>query len=163
MEHLHTLIQRGWTPEEAAHTRELLAREKYLSSRRETQPALYWGAVGILSIANALIGLLLVPVLVVAAPIYTALILFIIGGIIGVFFHVVINDIEHIDRRHRMLAHIIIPLTAVVTIFVMTAMANAAAARFQLAGHQEPFWMIISYVVAFLLPSLASEWFSRSE
>ena len=168
MEHLRTeLARKGWSAEEIADTHRILTnpelQEKHSGIRRDMQFVLYWGTLMVLLVCNLVVAMVLVPVLIIFTPAYMALILFIVGAAFGLFFHLLINDIEHIETIHHTAARVFIPLVAVGNIFLMHAMARAVAERLNIPLKQHPFWMIASYVIAFLLPSLLADMFVKGQ
>ena len=156
-----------WTKEETAQARNILSdpalQQKNTQYQQRAHTVLYWGLLMVLIIANLLVALVLVPVLIVLSPVYTALILFFVGAAFGLFFQLLITDLAHVQQHQRVTAGAIIPLTAVVDIFLMTAMANTAAARLNIHVDIQPFWLMVSYIIAFLLPSILSELFVKDK
>jgi hypothetical protein len=122
------LLEKGWTEEEIEKTMGLLystdKQEKHMNFVSATHPVIYWVGLVIAIVGNLLISVTLIPFLMILNSMQLYIILGIVGVVFGAMFNVILKDIEHIDQTHHVMAGIFIPAIALITVYVMTNVAN---------------------------------------
>lgn len=150
------LLKRGWAKEEVDKAMSIMhseeKRTKHIKYNVNMSFIVYWTVLLVLTIANFLVSVMLVPFLLVMKPFLVELIVAVMGLIFGLLFNMVIRDIEHIETKHHLAAAIFIPAVAIINIFVVVNVANAIATRIKIPMQQNPVFVSLIYVVMFLLP-----------
>jgi len=150
------LVEKGWSEGEAEQARSILYdpvnERKHLDVRKSVNTTHYWLTIIALAVLNLLISIVLVPVLIVFKPVAVNLIVLTVGLLFGFLFNFLIRDIEHVDTEHHIVAASFIPVTAIINIFVVTAVAESFAIKFRIDITQHPIILSLIYVIAFLSP-----------
>ena len=122
------LLEKGWTEEEIGKTMNLLyseeKREKHADFLISSHPTIYWAGLVIAIIGNLLLAVTLIPFLMILDSLQLYIILGIIGAVFGAMFNHILRDIEHVDEKHHIVAGVFIPSIALITIYIMTSVAN---------------------------------------
>ena len=106
----------------------------------------------VLTIANFMISVILIPFLLVMQDIYLYAVVVVLGLVFGFIFNFLITDIEHLETRHHVFAGTFIPLIGIIDIFIMITISNDIARVFKLMTHSNALYVAIVYVVSFMLP-----------
>lgn len=150
------LMGRGWAEEEAERTMQLIHSEekklKHIEYKISMNFIVYWTVLLVLTLANFVISIILVPFLLILKPFLVELIVAFLGIIFGLLFNLVIRDIEHIETKHHLAAAVFIPAIAIINIFVVVSIANSIAERIRIPLQQNPVFVSVVYVFMFLLP-----------
>jgi len=150
------LIERGWSEAEAHRVHEIMHSkenvEKHITIKQNMNLTLYWMSLIVLTICNLLVSLVLIPFLLVLKSFFVDIIAVILGVVFGLLFNLVINDIEHIEIKHHLVAAVFIPSLAIVNVFIMVNVANRFAEILKLDIHRNPLIISILYATAFIVP-----------
>ena len=150
------LIERGWSEAEAQHAHNIVSdpdrQQKHLPMKQDMSLILYWMVLTVLTVCNFLIAVVLIPFLLVLTPLQVIFIVLVLGLVFGLLFNLLIFDIEHVELKHHYAAAVFIPAMAILTMYLMTSVANKFAVRIQSGGHESPFIIGLVYVVSFLGP-----------
>jgi len=150
------LLKKGWKEEEIDKTLVMLhgsgKQEKHLSFKKEVNITLYWTTLLLLTVCNFLISIILIPFLMVTKPFQLDITFGVLGFVFGLFFNHIIRDVEHIEVRHHLIAAVFIPAVALINVFIMVNVANSFADKFAFARHQNPVFVSLIYIAAFLVP-----------
>ena len=159
-ETIDTLKRRGWSPEDIDDTEKIIEERRASDKSRTslfTSRILYWAVIFLMILGNFIISLLLVPFLLVLNKLAMDVVVVILGFSFGLFFNILILDIEHISKRHHLIAGISIPLLALINIIAMTRLANALNDVLRTSTMRgSPITVSLLYVVAFMMPYLWS-------
>ena len=145
------LSGKGWTEEEINKAEQALERaEKH---DVHFSKMVFWSALIVIIFANILVSLILIPFLVALKSTILFAVIIIMGGVIGFLYNFLITDIGHLEKKHHILATIIVPVIAVANMLVMVTVAN----RFILdikANNPPHDPLIVSFLFlgAFILP-----------
>ena len=145
------LQQKGWSDQEVHHAQAVLERSE--KSDVFFSRMVFWTALMVILLGNFMASLLLIPFLVVfnAAIVYTLAIF--LGGAIGFLYNFLINDVEHLEAKHHLLATIIIPLIAIINIFLVVAVSNQLISESNLKNDvHSPLITALIFAIALLLP-----------
>ena len=117
----------------------------------------FWSALVVIIFANLLVSLILVPFLTVLNQEMLYLLIIILAGTIGFLYNFLITDIGHLEKKHHLLASIIVPVAALVNLAVIVFISNKWITELKINNQPHNFWIIaIIFVAAFLLSTLVS-------
>ena len=120
---------------------------------------LFWTFLFITIIGNFIISVVLVPILLVMSKIYLYLIITFIGFSFGFVINSIIKSIEKIERRHHIIAGLLIPVLALINVVIFTKLSNDLIKLMDLKTPQHnPIILAIIYVIAFTLPYLVGQY-----
>ena len=102
--------------------------------------------------SNFAISVALIPVLMALKGAILYFILAVLGIVFGLLFELVIRGIEHLQKHHHLILAILIPLIALVNIFVVARISNNLSSTLSLRNLQNPIIIAIVYAVSFVLP-----------
>ena len=150
------LMEKGWTEEEAHRTHQLFYAnqdpQKHVEYVKKSSVLLYWMMLLDLAVCNFIVAFGLVPFLMVLKAAYVELIIFFLGVFMGVFFNMLIWDIEHIGKEHHYLALVFIPVIAIMNMVFMTILSNSFSGLLKTQGHANPVLVSLFYVSGFVAP-----------
>ncbi len=144
--------------EEIEHKVKLIQEErKKLKERKKTiiflDKIVYWVALFIAIIGNMLIAISIIPFLLTLSKILLYVVIAIMGLAFGLFFEIVVRDLEKLEKKKHIIISILIPSIAVISFFVITIVANnlKTLLGIKIIAH-EPLLVGITYAIAFILP-----------
>ena len=154
------LKEKGWPEEDIKKTEEIIERRRredksrtYVSMNR----MLYWSALIVIVLGNFAISMFLIPFLLVLKKIGLDIIIVTIAFAFGLLFNLLVMDIEHVEKKHHLFAVIMIPIIALVNFIIMVNVANSLGEAMNLPiTRQNPYFISLIYVIAFVLPYLYS-------
>lgn len=150
------LVEKGWTEDEAAKAHDILfnpqQERKFLGMKKGMHVTHYWLTIIALTVLNLLLSIVLIPVLIVFKPAAVNIIVLFIGLVFGFLFNFLIRDIEQLEPEHHLIAACLIPITAIINIFILTKVAQSIAIKLRIDITQHPAILSTVYVVAFLSP-----------
>lgn len=147
------LKEKGWSEEEIEKTIRFLENHGYLN--KEINRVLYWSGLLVLTVANILISVVLIPFLILfTQSIYLYLMIMPIAFFFGFIVNILISDIESLERRHHIFAIIFIPAIAIITFIVSVLIAKGVAGILNLTLDHNPFIVGVLYSAIFILPYL---------
>jgi hypothetical protein len=154
------LKERGWSEEDLKRTEELIQkrnREDKSRSMPSMNRILYWSAVVVIVLGNFIISMFLIPFLLVLKKLSLDIIIVTIAFAFGLLFNLLVTDIEHIEKKHHVIILILVPFIALINFIVMVNVADALAATLKLPiARENPYFIALIYVAAFILPYLYS-------
>lgn len=164
-------MEKGWTEEEAHRTHQLFYAnqdpQKHVEYVKKSSVLLYWMMLLDLAVCNFIVAFGLVPFLMVLKAAYVEIIIFFLGAFMGVFFNMLIWDIEHIGKEHHYLALVFIPVIAIMNMVFMTLLSNSFSGLLNTQGHANPVLVSLFYVLGFVAPYgfsvIKYEWKKRKE
>jgi uncharacterized membrane protein len=145
-----SLKEKGWTRAEIKDTERILSKGN--ESSRKTQIMLYWFIVFAMVILTLLISLWLIPFFMVLEGVLVFIILFLLGISFGAMFNNLIIHLEHLERKHYIIAGLIIPFVAIASLFIIIKAATYTSAILNIPVRQDPIEDSLFYVAGFLLP-----------
>jgi hypothetical protein len=145
------LQEKGWTEKEIRNTENILDEEKAYDAH--FSKIVFWSALIVIIFANLIVSLVLIPFLIVLNKwvLFTTVIL--LAGTVGFLYNFLINDIGHLQRRHHVLAAIIIPILTLANMITMVLVSNRFIRDLNVDNVQHNPWVVaIVFAVAFILP-----------
>lgn len=155
------LAAQGWSQQDIRKATTILqeAPAKRSPWIRVLDSILYWVLLGVAILANFIISIVLVPfLLVLTGPLlYGAL--FFLGLVFGTMLDVVVRETEYLQKKHVIVAEVLIPAIALINIYMITRLSNKLAAIMELPGsNNSPLYVALVYVIAFALPHFIYGW-----
>lgn|SRR3989338_2245892 len=147
------LLKKGWTEKEILKAERIL---KSTATREISFSKLVFATTLVVIIfANIIVSLVLIPFLVVFDSWLLYSLVIILAGLVGFLYTFLISNITHLEQKHHLLATLIIPLIAIVNLFVMVFVSNKYVLEMkgQLAQHN-PWIISIVFALAFITPSI---------
>lgn len=154
------LKKKGWPEAEIEKAVGILASEekskKHIEYRKNASRVIYWMALLVLITINIIISVVLVPFLLVLKSYILYIIIGTIALMFGLIFNFLIVDLEHLERKHHLFAAIIIPLVAIINIFLIVNASNRIDDLLKINIQHNPITISVVYVFFFILPYLFS-------
>ncbi len=113
---------------------------------------IYWMVLLVLTLCNFIVSIVLVPFFLVLSSYGLFLVMAAMGLIFGLMFDLLINDIEHLERKHHVFAIFFIPVIAIIDIFIMVGVSKNIALFLNMTVPENPFMNSLVFVVFFLMP-----------
>lgn len=160
------LRKKGWPQKEIERAADIIESEaekrSHAEFRRSSNRVLYWMVIMILITVNILVAVVLIPFLLVLKGLIFYVVVACLALIFGLIFNFLISDIEYLDKRYHLIAAILIPLVALVNIFVIVGVSNRIDEILNIQVHNSPAAAGLVYVAVFMAPYLLSgAWFRK--
>ena len=127
MENLvNRLEKRGWSKKEIINTINIIRKAKHNKTQENLflEKRIYWILLAVIIVANFAISVALIPILMTLNGALLYFIIILLGIIFGLLFELVIRSIEHLEKKHHLLLVILIPLIALINVFVISNISN---------------------------------------
>ena len=145
------LKEKGWTEKEIQDTEDILDKEKEYDVH--FSKIVFWSALIVIIFANLIVSLVLIPFLIVLNKWVLFVTIIMLAGTVGFLYNLLINDIGHLQRRHHILAAIIIPILTLANMITMVLVSNRFIRDLNVDNVQHNPWVIaIVFAVAFIIP-----------
>lgn len=149
------LLKKGWKEEEIQKAEAIL--EKTELHDLFFSKITFWSALVVIVFANLLVSLILVPFLIVLNQWILYFTVVILAGTVGFLYNFLILNIGHLEKKHHILAGILVPLLALANMVIMIWVSNRFIAELKVKNPQHNLWALaIVFAVAFILPYLMS-------
>lgn len=150
------LKEKGWTKQEIDKTIRIVkeAKEKKHPAIKLLDKTVYWIALLTAIIGNIIISISLIPSLMTLKSFPLFLVIIVLGISFGMLFELLIRSIEHLEMKHHIFLSIIIPIIAIINVFIITTVSNDLEKFFNINNPQNPILVGIVYAVAFIFPFL---------
>lgn len=117
----------------------------------------FWSSLVVMVVGNIMVSIVLVPLLAVLNRWFLDLVIIVFALAMGFLFEFLINSAEYLERKHHILAIILVPLAGLLNAAIAVLLANKLIEEIQIPNIRENPWFIgILYGVAFVLPYLYS-------
>ena len=149
--------KRGELSSKNWHDKEIKQAEKILERTEKHDvffsKIIFWSALIVIIFANLIVSLVLIPFLIVLNQWVLYFTVVILAGTIGFLYTFLITDIGHLEKKHHILAGIIVPVLALANMTIMVIVSNRFIADLKINNPAHNPWLIaIVFVVAFILP-----------
>lgn len=145
------LQEKGWNDADIVKAEQTLARD--LRYDVHFSRIVFWSAIIVIVFANIIVAGVLIPFLIALnqGVLYSAVI--ILAGTVGFLYNFLITDIGHLQKKHHVLAGILIPIVALGNIVVVVIFSNKVIEDAQIPNVQhDPYVVGVVFAVAFILP-----------
>ncbi|MFH1682184.1 MAG: hypothetical protein ABIA37_00145 [Candidatus Woesearchaeota archaeon] len=147
------LLRKGWGEEELKKAEAIL--EKTATQELFFSKIIFWSALVVIIFANLIISLVLVPFLIVLNQWALYFTVIILAGVIGFLYNFLVLDMGHLEKKHHLMAGIIIPVLALANMIIMVLVSNRFIAELDLHNVPHNPWMIgLVFAAAFITPYL---------
>ncbi len=147
------LFKKGWTAEEIKKAEAILDKTEphHIFFSKIT----FWSALVVIIFANLLVSLVLIPFLIVLNQWILYFTIIILAGVIGFLYNFLILDLGYLEKKHHLLAGIIVPLLALANIVIMVLVSNRFIADLKIRTPLHNPWLIgLVFALAFITPYL---------
>ena len=147
--HKEQLRAKGWSEEEIKHTHKILKKVKRTKHphRHLLNDALFWALLLLSMFAAAAIAYWLIPIMTMLQASVVYPVVFIVGITFGLLFAIVIHDIEHLEKHHHLIVHLLAPIAAIISFFFVITRTNS------FGGEQHSAILVgLTYTIGFLAP-----------
>ena len=153
-----------WTDDDIEKTLRIIenAQERKPREIRFIDKAVYWGVLIVAIIGNIILSIILIPFMLVLKHFVLYMIIFVLAFVFGLFFDLLLREIEQLDQPHRVIAGLFIPALAIINVFYMTQFSNYLTATIRLNNVHNPLLISIVYTTAFVMPYLFYKMTKRS-
>ncbi len=154
---INTFRKKNWPEKDIQKTIRIMESKEYVDKSNtnvQTSRLLYWISLLVLMVCNLLITVFLVPFLLVLGGTLIYIIIAVIGFVFGLFFNLLLRDIENLEAHHHLFATIFIPLVSLLNIALMTSVSARIAEVIKVSFKLNPAVMSMFYIGAFMLPYL---------
>jgi len=149
------LLKKGWNEEEIKRAENILDKVEHhdIFFSKIT----FWSALVVIIFANLLISLVLIPFLIVLDSWILYFTIAVLALIIGFLYDLLVTDIKILERKHHLLAGLIIPILALINIVVMVLVSNRFIADLKLQNQPHNPWILgVVFAVALIMPYLVN-------
>lgn len=158
---LTQLQQKGWTEQEIRKAEAALSQSEQYD--RHFSKIVFWSALVVVVFANLALSLVLIPFLIVLNKWLLYALVAVLAGVVGFLYSFLIKDIGHLEKKHHILAAILLPLLALGNLLAVVLIANRFIVELQVDNPQHVPWIIaVVFAVAFIAPYIVDKLLSSS-
>lgn len=149
------LEEKGWTDKEIKHASHILERAElhdlFFSK------IVFWSALLVIIFANLVVSLVLIPFLIAFNQIVLYSIVILLGLVIGFLYNFLITDIGYLEKKHHLLAGILLPVLALANMVIMVIISNKFISDLKIVVNEQhnPLLIAVVFAGAFILPYVA--------
>jgi hypothetical protein len=164
---MHELVDRlekkGWSRKEIIRALESIKKAKRNKANDIIfiEKRIFWVLIAVILAANFAVSVALLPILVVLNGFMLYFSIAVIGIVFGLLFELVIRGMEHLEKLHHSILAVLIPATALVNIFFISATSNSIAKALELVNSHNPVIVATTYSVFYTLPYIISKFFLK--
>lgn len=145
------LKKEGWTKDEIKEAQDILDRAKHHDVH--FSKIVFWSALFVIILGNISVSLILLPFLIVFHTWILYSVVALIALVMGSLYSFLITDIGHLERKHHILAAIIVPLIALSNILVIVLISNTYMTELPVTNTPHNQWIVSAiFAVAFIIP-----------
>jgi len=112
----------------------------------------FWSALIVIIFANLIVSLMLIPFLVFLTENALYFIVSLLSLCIGFLYNLLITDLGHLERKHHILASIIVPFIAVANLVIMVSAANQFEIQLGINNPHNPWKIAIIFAIGLMIP-----------
>lgn len=147
------LSQKGWSIPEIAKIKQASAHSEQYD--KHFSKIVFWSSLLVIIVANVLVSLVLIPVLVALTNLLLYAIVVVLGGTIGLLYHFLIRDIGHLEKKHHLLAGIIVPVIALANLVLAVLWSNRFIGDIGVQNQPHNAWLLGAvFAVALIVPAV---------
>ena len=149
------LLEKGWLDDEIRHAEKSL--DQLNRNEVHFSRMVFWSALILVIFTNLALSLILVPYLIVLTNGLLYLIVVLLAGSIGFLYDLLINDVAHLEKKHHLIAGIILPLLAIANFLITVVIANNIISELEVHNPLHNAWLVgLVFAMAFILPYLGN-------
>ena len=124
---------------------------------------LFWILLFIIAAVNISLSAAFMPMLVALDSEQVYSIIVICGLIFGFVLELLIRSMEHLEKRHHIFLAILIPVIALINVFIITKISNNLIKALNLKNAQNSIIVAVIYAASFVLPYLVYRFILKIE
>lgn len=157
-EHLRKrLEEKKWAKTEIDKVLKVAEKARRSQSRTLNHATLIL-SLSVIILGNILVSIALIPPLLSLDGVFLYGVIALVGLSMGLFFEILTRSID-LDRQHHVAFSILMPSLALITVLVIVVYANALDFSLGIRNEHNPYWISLTYALAFLLPYLYYKFF----
>ncbi len=146
------LSQKGWSIPEIARIKQASAHSEQYD--KHFSKIVFGSALLVIVFANIIASLVLIPVLVALTNVLLYAIVVVLGGTMGFLYYFLIRDIGHLERKHHLLAGIIVPVLALTNLALVVLWSNRFIGDIGVKNEPHNAWLLgVVFAVALIVPA----------
>ena len=146
------LLKKGWTIREITRVESTMEKKGWHDVH--FSKIVFWSALIVIVFANVIVSLVMIPFLIVLDSWILLSIIVLLAGMIGFLYNFLITDIGHLEHKHHLAATIIVPIVALINLFIVVITSNSLIGQLGVEKSQNNPWLIaIVFAVAFTIPA----------
>lgn len=159
------LQAKGWSEKEIEHAKQVLQEAENKKHPRIVllEKTIYWFLLLIILIASIAGTWLIEPFLMFMSMGGAMLVIFITGLIFGTLASILMKDVEDLELHHHLGISIIIPISAIITSYLISKQASQISELINIATQHNPIVLGIIYSIGSLIPFAILLWYERNE
>jgi len=148
------LTKRGWTKKEINDTLKIFreAKNNKHPAIKFLDKSVYWIALVATILGNFIISVVLIPFLLTLRDFQLYLVIVTIGLTFGSLFELLIRSITHLEARHHLFFGFLVPIIAVINVFVITLYSKGLEKKLMIESAYNPLVVSVVYGAAFIIP-----------
>ena len=148
------LKEKNWSKKEIEQAIKIISHSKRRKNKivKLIDRFIYWVVLLVMIFGNLVISIILVPFLLALRSAQLYLVVITLGMAFGLFFDLLIRDIDDLEKKHYIIAALFIPALAAIDVFYMTQFANFLEGLMKIENLHNPLLAGIAYALAFILP-----------
>ncbi len=155
------LQRKGWAEEEIRTAEAALNQAGQYD--RHFSKIVFWSALVVVVFANIIVSLVLIPFLIVLNQWLLYTLVVVLAGTVGFLYNFLVMDISHLERKHHLLAAVLLPLLALGNLLAVVLIANRFITELNVNNPLHVPWVIaVVFAVAFILPYVVDKAVSSS-
>lgn len=148
------LKKKGWTKKEIDKTIKIIdkAKKNKHPHIKILDKIVFWIGLIIAILGNFIIAVALIPLLLGLSSFTLYLLIITLGVCVGLLFELLVRSMTHLEKKHHLFFGSLIPVIAIINIFIIAGMANFINRSLLLFNQQNSFLVAIVYAIAFIAP-----------
>ena len=148
------LEKRGWSSKEIEKAVGIIQNAKQNKNKANLflEKRIYLVLFAIILASNFAISIALIPLLIALNGMILYFLIMVLGIIFGLLFELVIRSMEHLEKRHHITLAFLIPITALINIFIISRLSNDLTEKLNLKNIHAPIIIALVYAISFVLP-----------
>lgn len=149
------MTEKRWDKQEVEKAVRILkeAENKKTGWIKALDKSVYWVFLIVAILGNIAVSVMLIPILLVLRSFMLYFVIAVLGASFGFIFDLLIRDMEHLEKRHHVIAGFFVPMIAVVNLYIVTVMTNKLEITLRLNNDQHSLLLVgFVYAIAFILP-----------
>lgn len=124
------------------------------AAKKELDLIVYWTTLLVLATANLFAAIMMAPLLLLAESVHIYLIIAIMAMLFGYVFSILVTRIENLDIHHHVLAVLLIPAFALISLIAISSSTEGIAALLGIESDKNPLVIRVFYTAFFVLPHI---------
>jgi len=146
------LSKKGWSNQELNKAESIL--DKKSKHNKKFSKRVLLSSLLLVIIGNIVSAFILIPFLIFLPNYLLYGFIILLASLIGVLYNMLINDIGNLEKKHHLLASLVLPIVALINMFILVPITNELISKKKLDPSSNPWTIAIVFSIAFILPYL---------